>query len=59
MKRERTDMNAMHLRERLGFGIEGDPNEPHPSDFHVAIGYTPMELRRRGRRCKRKDVKSR
>ena len=54
MKRERTDLQAMQLRERLGFGIEGDPREPRPSDFHVAIGYVPRELRRRGRRRKRK-----
>jgi hypothetical protein len=54
MKRERRDLQAMQLRERLGFAIQGDPAEPRPSDFHVAIGYVPRELRRRGRRRKRK-----
>ena len=54
VKRERRDLEAMQLRERLGFAIQGDSHEPRPSDFHVAIGYVPRELRRRGRRRKRK-----
>lgn len=53
-KREHSDFHALRLRERLGYAIQGDPDEPMPSDFHVAIGYTPRELRRRSRRRKRK-----
>lgn len=53
-KREHSDFRAMRLRERLGFGIQAHPDEPQPSDLHVAIGYAPIELRRRGRRRKRK-----
>jgi len=53
-KREHSDSQAMRLRERLGHGILSDPNEPMPSDFYVAIGYTPRELRRRPRRRKRR-----
>ena len=53
-KRDHSDFHAIRLRKRLGYAIQGHPDEPMPSDFYVAIGYTPIELRRRGRRRKRK-----
>jgi hypothetical protein len=53
-KRDHSDFRAIRLHERLGYAIQGDPDEPLPSDFHIAIGYVPRELRRRPRRRKRK-----
>ena len=48
------------LRQALGrgsaFAIQGHPDEPQPSDLHVAIGYVPREVRRRPRRRKRKTT---
>ena len=51
-KRDHSDFRALRLRKRLGFGLQGDPDEPQPSDFYVAMGYTPIEMRRRPRRRK-------
>jgi hypothetical protein len=53
-KREHSDFQALRLWERLGHGVVSHPDEPQPSDFYVALGRVPIELRRRPRRRKRK-----